>query len=710
MKLQHILSSVGRRGGWLLPLLLLLLLLIPLTAQAQNPYPPSPPPPMADSRFGAVEAYDAPHIAKAAGVGWGRVIFWWHQMQPTGPNDWNPHYFPDGQMNNELAEGRELVGLLAGTPAWASDSGSVRAVPSGLYLPYDDPNNLWGNFVYKMADYYAGKIDRWVIWNEPDVWDDSHPGKTWEGTVEDFVQLQKVAYQAAHAANPNVKLHLAATTYWWDVQYGRPLYIRGLLDAINAEPEAAANNHFFDVGTFHIYFHPDQVYELTKLYRDIFDEKGFADKPLWINETNAPPSEDPLHPAPGLLFDVTLEDQSYFLMQAWAGGLAAGAERISLYKTRDERSLPIGVEPYGLMRKDGSVRPVFWTYRTLVTYLSGYQSAEMHREGWARRVTVNRGDLGRTIVVWNQGLHAQEMRVPANAGDGLLVGPFGMLKRISPANGFYRVVLPGSRNGQVGGIPYMIVEGAGSSVDLPVPAEFPGVIPDPQTLEPDPSVLPPIIPPPNAGDDWAIAGGRFFTQAGNNAGGFAVVDNAEAGFWSAFQRLGGLQNVGYPISQRFVYEGFVTQAFQKLVLQWRPEANTAYPVNVFDELSERGFDSQLLNFRQTPPPLVDFDPPGATWDEIVAARQALLDENAAIRARYFGQRDPMTVYGLPLTHAEDMGNHYALRTQRAVFQQWKEEVPWAAAGEVTIANGGDIAKELGWLPEAALIAQPVAGP
>ena len=37
---------------------------------------------------------------------------------------------------------------------------------------------------------------------------------------------------------------------------------------------------------------------------------------------------------------------------------------------------------------------------------------------------------------------------------------------------------------------------------------------------------------------------------------------------------------------------------------------------------------------------------------------------------------------------------FVIRTQKAVFQQWKEDVPWAKAGEVTIANGVDVAKEL----------------
>ena len=42
-----------------------------------------------------------------------------------------------------------------------------------------------------------------------------------------------------------------------------------------------------------------------------------------------------------------------------------------------------------------------------------------------------------------------------------------------------------------------------------------------------------------------------------------------------------------------------------------------------------------------------------------------------------------------------MGDHYAIRTQGAVFQQWKEDVPWAKAGEVTIANAGAIAYQVG---------------
>ena len=57
---------------------------------------------------------------------------------------------------------------------------------------------------------------------------------------------------------------------------------------------------------------------------------------------------------------------------------------------------------------------------------------------------------------------------------------------------------------------------------------------------------------------------------------------------------------------------------------------------------------------------------------------------------------------------EIMGSAFVVRCQRAVFQRWKQDVPWAKAGQVTIANGGDMAKEAAILPEEALA--PEAAP
>jgi hypothetical protein len=83
----------------------------------------------------------------------------------------------------------------------------------------------------------------------------------------------------------------------------------------------------------------------------------------------------------------------------------------------------------------------------------------------------------------------------------------------------------------------------------------------------------------------------------------------------------------------------------------------------------------------------------------------MLDADPAIKAAYFADPDPVARFGLPLSQA-DMGNAYVVRCQRAVLQRWKEDVPWARAGQVTIANGGDLAKEAGILADEALAPEP----
>jgi hypothetical protein len=170
-----------------------------------------------------------------------------------------------------------------------------------------------------------------------------------------------------------------------------------------------------------------------------------------------------------------------------------------------------------------------------------------------------------------------------------------------------------------------------------------------------------------------------------------VTDQDGILFRSELGRLGGVQAVGYPLTGRFEWDGFTVQAFQRAVFQWRPECRCVALVNVFDRLHQLGHDDWLLLHRQTPrhdPGLGD-----------ASARLALLDSRPAIRAAYFAVAgDPVQANGLPTSRVTDMGNHYALRAQRVVFQEWKEDVPWAKAGQVTVALGGSIAQELGVLP------------
>ena len=94
--------------------------------------------------------------------------------------------------------------------------------------------------------------------------------------------------------------------------------------------------------------------------------------------------------------------------------------------------------------------------------------------------------------------------------------------------------------------------------------------------------------------EFAIPGGRFFRQTGPGDGrGYAVTNAEGVPFWDEFQRLGGPQVVGYPLSRRFAWDGLVTQVFQKAVFQWKPAEGRVDYINVFDQLSVLGKDEWL---------------------------------------------------------------------------------------------------------------------
>jgi len=228
-----------------------------------------------------------------------------------------------------------------------------------------------------------------------------------------------------------------------------------------------------------------------------------------------------------------------------------------------------------------------------------------------------------------------------------------------------------------------------------------------------PSVLAEAPPPPSAPAnkppvpdkaplDWDIPNGHFFTQAngfplGTSPKGFAITDEAGVNFWSEFKRLGGPEGVGYPISNRLQLAGFTSQVMQKGIFQWRQDIRQAWFVNVFDLLHDTGKDSWLQSVRSVPAPLPpDFDK-DKKWDQVTKDRWAVLDSFPRLKERYWSIKDALNLYGLPTSKVQDMGNAQVVRLQRAVLQQWKVDVPWAKANDVTVANGGDVAKEAGIL-------------
>ena len=440
-----------------------------------------------DYRFGAVETHAASAAATSLGVGWTRVTFRWNEIQLNGPEEWNDGPISDAALAKELACGRQVVGLIVTTPGWATDVGIGPGVPQGLYLPNDDPHNYWANFVRTTVSRYAGRIDHWIIWNEPDIPNSQH--MSWGGSVKDFVQLLRVAYTVAKETNPNTVIHMSAVTHWWNEHW-----FGQFLDTLVADPNAAANNYYFDAATLHIYFQPETVYDLTAHYYRLLHNRNIY-KPIWIAETNAAPSQDPAWPVPDAQFNVSLEEQAFYILQSLSLGIAAGAERIAVYKMADtETDRAANPEPFGLVRMDGSRRPAFSAYRVAMNYLSDFRGGTWDRRDEISAVTIDRGTRT-TTVLWARTPEPQTAMIAARTNRALLVDVWGSAYYVYPERGYYFVDLPGANCAQgclIGGAPYMLVEEASSGANTAQPPASPtpppveiadsGVTPDPDAL------------------------------------------------------------------------------------------------------------------------------------------------------------------------------------------------------------------------------------
>ena len=99
-----------------------------------------------DPRFGVAEAFWSPEEAAELGVGWERILFYWKEIQPQGPDDWNTLHVREEWLDDAERNDREVVGLLKNTAPWASEDGTEAGVPVGLDLPIDDPGNYWANY------------------------------------------------------------------------------------------------------------------------------------------------------------------------------------------------------------------------------------------------------------------------------------------------------------------------------------------------------------------------------------------------------------------------------------------------------------------------------------------------------------------------------------------------------------------------------------
>jgi hypothetical protein len=139
-----------------------------------------------------------------------------------------------------IAQGMgSLVGFLTSpirshstAPATAADWELAYYIPSRLYEPTlgsdgaINPNNYWGNYVYKTVATYGKWIKVWEIWNEPDWVSDYQLTEQWRtraptsndlprfhGSIFDYVRMLRVSSEAARLAAPDARIATGGIGY-----------------------------------------------------------------------------------------------------------------------------------------------------------------------------------------------------------------------------------------------------------------------------------------------------------------------------------------------------------------------------------------------------------------------------------------------------------------------------------------------------------------
>ncbi len=485
--------------------ILFLLLSALLSASVADAVHVAPLPPVEDTdgRGGICFSHypgdpDRPYLplAKNAGSRWDRFDFNWPNIEKD-QGEWHFDGYDDlvQDMSNT---GINVVGILLWTPSWAAtgrqhalplsrpeekpsgwyapsllapqaSSASASSPPQGLYEEWHDwtasdgdPINYWGRYVHTIVSRYSDPtrftrpVKHWEIWNEVD---DGAWNYFWTGSEADYAQLLKVGYQATKDACPDCTVLYAGLLYWADQRY-----FERVLDILNDDAGAPANDYYFDVMSLHLYSRSSTTYDVVNDVRSRVEELT-SDHPIWLTETGVPVWGDESVDIYRNRYDyaATQDEAAAYVIQSYANAWASGVERYFFFRANDQDM----TESFGLMRNDQSYRPSYLAYQVATSHLvTPTMVTNWTYNNGVRRVTLWGTPEGKVSVLWNERPQAQRFHYEATLPRATRIDQRGVVQILESADGRYEIDLPGATANLVtnpddyiiGGEPYLVIE------------------------------------------------------------------------------------------------------------------------------------------------------------------------------------------------------------------------------------------------------------
>ena len=153
------------------------------------------------------------------------------------------------------------------------------------------------------------------------------------------------------------------------------------------------------------------------------------------------PTDDPQWPVERPVYQIDLEQQAAFLMQAAGLALAADVERIAVYKLYDQ-NLPDGGESFGILSPaDQSPRPAYRTWQTVTRHLSRVTQANRAQHDLVDAVRLQHDNGHETIMLWARTATPVTVQVSASTEKAQFLDQYGNMTLLRPVNDYYSLAL-----------------------------------------------------------------------------------------------------------------------------------------------------------------------------------------------------------------------------------------------------------------------------
>jgi polysaccharide biosynthesis protein PslG len=298
-----------------------------------------------------------------AGITWVRIDASWARIEDTGKGARNATTL--GLLTNCITmsknHGMQVMIDVYGTPGWANSNAGSKAPPTN--------SADFGDFMGWIAGNYKGKVAAWQIYNE------LNNGGFWSGTATQYANLVKAVYQPIKAADSS-SLVVLGGIMWQDAPYLQSLYnVSGFKDAFDV---VATHGYQWESHREPEYLPPDPnniayLSHATLIHNVIVNNGDNAQ--FWFSEVGWSTHSDAgfdtaSNPWASGVTEAMQADYSVRTINyvrsnfPWLGVLFFYKER-SFADNGTWQS--IQAEGYGLIRADGSVRPVYTALKQRIT-------------------------------------------------------------------------------------------------------------------------------------------------------------------------------------------------------------------------------------------------------------------------------------------------------------------------------------------------------